>query len=73
MEDEFESLRKKSTRSSTIYEEMEADDGRGGSSSFTEFIGNLSPGQRFLLSLLLFLNILALGFGCLVITGIISF
>jgi hypothetical protein len=73
MEDEFESLRKKSTRSSTIYEEMEADDGRSGGGSLKEFINKLTPGQRLLLSLLIFLNTLALGFGCMVLTGIITF
>jgi hypothetical protein len=72
MEDEFESLRKKSTRSSTIYEEMEAEDS-GGAGGLGGFIARLSPGQRMLLSFLVFINILALGCGCLVLTGVINF
>lgn len=72
MEDEFESLRKKSTRSSTIYEEMEVEDGSEGS-AFSQFIAGLTPGQRLLLSLLLFANVVMLGFACLVISGVINF
>jgi hypothetical protein len=67
MEDEFESLRKKSTRSSTIYEEMETGGQAGG---LRGFVGALRPGQRLLLSFLVFINILALAAACIIISAI---
>jgi hypothetical protein len=67
MEDEFESLRKKSTRSSTIYEEMDAG---GQATGLRGFVGGLTPGQRLLLSFLLFVNVLALGVACVVISSL---
>jgi hypothetical protein len=71
MEDELESLRKKSTRSSTIYEEMDA--GGNQAPGLQGFMAGLTPGQRLLLSFLFFINVLALGVACLVITGILTF
>jgi hypothetical protein len=67
MEDEFESLRKKSTRSSAIYEEMETG---GQAAGLRGLVNGLTPGQRFLLSFLLFINILALAGACVVISVI---
>jgi hypothetical protein len=66
MEDEFENLRKKSTRSSTIYEEM---DTGGQATGLRGFVAGLRPGQRLLLSFLLFVNILAIGVACVVISS----
>jgi hypothetical protein len=66
MEDEFENLRKKSTRSSTIYEEM---DTGGQATGLRGFVAGLTPGQRLLLSFLLFVNILAIGVACVVISS----
>lgn len=69
-DDEFEQLRQKSARSGSMYEEMEADNqGQSGSSSFSW--SSFSSGQRLVLALLIVLDILAIGFGVLVLTGIV--
>lgn len=68
MEDELESLREKSTRASSVYDDLEGE-GRAGGGGIRGF----SPQQWFILVLLLFLDIIALAVVILVWTGTISF
>lgn len=69
-DDEFEQLRQKSARSGSMYDEMEADtQGQSSGSSFSW--SSFSSGQRLVLALLIVLDILAIGFGVLVLTGIV--
>jgi hypothetical protein len=71
MEDEFDSLRKKSVRTSLVYEELEEEE--NGRPAIGEIINNFSPSQRLLLAVLLLLNVLALGFALLAMAGVIRF
>ena len=68
MEDELETLREKSTRTSTIYDDIEAED----RSESSGLLGGMTPQQRFILALLLFINILAIACGALVVLGVFS-
>ena len=70
-DDEFEQLRQKSTRSGSMYDEMETDNSgqSSGGSSFSW--SSFSSGQRLVLALLIVLDILAIGFGVLVVAGIV--
>ena len=70
-DDQFEQLRQKSARSGSMYDEMETDgEGQnGGGSSFSW--SNFSSGQRVVLALLIVVDILAIGFGVLVVTGLV--
>lgn len=68
MEDELESLREKSTRASSVYDDLEGDGETGGGG-----IRGFSPQQWFIIVLLLFLDIIALAVVVLVWTGTISF
>jgi hypothetical protein len=66
-DEEFEGLRRKSARASSIYEDMDegvvvAPAGRG----------RFSPTQRLILALLVLLNVLACGFALLVLTDRLS-
>ena len=71
MEDEFEELRKKSVRTSAVYEELEEEE--SSSSGFGQILGSFSPAQRLVLALLLLLNICAVGFAFLLIAGVVNF
>jgi hypothetical protein len=71
MEDEFDSLRKKSVRTSSVYEELEEEE--SGRPAIGAIISGFSPGQRLLLAVLLLLNVLALGFALLAMAGVIRF
>lgn len=69
-DDEFEQLRQKSARSGSMYDDMEADEARqSGGSSFSW--SSFSSGQRLVLALLIVLDIVAIGFGVLVVTGVV--
>lgn len=70
-DDEFEQLRQKSARSGSMYDEMESesDDSAGSSSSFAW--SSFSSGQRLILAFLVVLDILAIGFGVMVVAGIV--
>jgi hypothetical protein len=70
-DDQFEQLRQKSARSGSMYDEMETDtEGQSsGSSSFSW--KNFSSGQRVVLALLIVMDILAIGFGVLVVAGLV--
>ena len=69
LDDEFEHLRRRTTRSETTYEAMDtsvddeffADDGG--------FLSNLTTQQKLILLALLVLDLVAIGFGILVLLG----
>ena len=70
-DDEFEQLRQKSARSGSMYDEMETEgDGQSGSGSSFSW-SSFSSGQRLVLALLVVLDILAIGFGVMVVAGIV--
>ncbi len=69
-DDQFEQLRQKSARSGSMYDDMEADGaGQSGGSSFSW--SSFSSGQRLILALLIVIDIVAIGFGVLVVTGVV--
>jgi hypothetical protein len=68
-EDEFGHLRRKSARVGSAYGETMVEDEMTTSSSGGFSLGNFTPAQRLVLAILVFLDILAIGFGILVITG----
>lgn len=71
--DEFDQLRRTSARSETMFNDLSEDDfieerdSSGGGFSMSNF----SPGQRLILAVLVILDILIVGFGLLVILGVI--
>lgn len=76
--DEFDQLRRRNVRTGSAFDDLEAEDsGRqtavtspsATSSSFA--LGNFSPGQRLVLALLVLLDILAVGFGVMIVAGVI--
>ena len=70
-DDQFEQLRRKSARSGSMYDDMESD-GDGQSSGGSSFAwSSFSSGQRLVLALLIVLDMLAIGFGVMVIAGIV--
>ncbi len=66
MDEELDSLREKSTRASSVYDDLEGEVESSGS-----FLGKYTPAQPLLLALLLFLDIIALA--CLVLVAIGAF
>ena len=68
MDEELDSLREKSTRASSVYDDLE---GEGESSG--GFLSKYSSSQLFLLALLIFLDIVALACLVLVIFGFLPF
>lgn len=69
-EDDFETLREKSTRTSTVYDDLEAEESGGGAAGV---IRQYSPAQRLILAFLLFIDVIAFAFAVLILTGFISF
>ena len=70
-DDQFEQLRRKSARSGSMYDDMESDN-EGQSSDGSSFSwSSFSSGQRLVLALLIVLDILAIGFGVMVLAGIV--
>lgn len=69
-DDEFDRLRERTALASEMYEEMEEMPARGGSGGF---FSRLTPGQRFIISILILLNVVVIIIGFLVITGRIVF
>lgn len=73
---DFDQLRRQSARTGAAYDDMDMDDGEflaeepAASSGFS--LSNFTPGQRLILAVLVLLDILAIGFGVLVITGNVS-
>lgn len=71
--DQFDQLRETSARSETLYNEMDDDTfDEGGSSGGGFSLSDFSPGQKLILAVLVVLNVLMLGFGLLVILGVIG-
>jgi hypothetical protein len=72
--DEFDQLRESSARTETLYNDMDEDtfieSGGGSGSGFS--LSNFSPGQRLALAILVVLNILMIGFGLLVVLGVVG-
>jgi hypothetical protein len=71
MEDEFESLRKKSVRTSSVYEELEEEE--SGRPGIGQMLNSFSPSQRLMLAVLLLLNVFAIGCALLAMIGVIRF
>jgi len=66
MDEDLDNLREKSTRASSVYDDL----GEGGA---TQTSGRgFSPRQRLILAFLLFIDIIALAFAALVISGQLS-
>jgi hypothetical protein len=63
MDEELDNLREKSTRTSTIYDDLEME-GAGSRDAGNAFSG-LTPQQRFILAFLLFLNVIACACGAI--------
>ena len=74
-EDEFESLRRKSARASTVYEEMEVadDEDTPAAANSGLLLGRFTPGQGLILAFLVLLNVIAGIIFLLVITGTLNF
>lgn len=73
--DDFDQLRRSSARSETMYNELSEDDfidERGDSDSDEFSLSSFSPGQRIVLAILVVLNILMIGFGVLVLAGVVG-
>jgi hypothetical protein len=66
-EDEFDRLREKTTRTSAVYDEMEFEDLEEDVVAERGFLAQFSPQQRFVLALLLLLDILAIALGVIVV------
>ena len=64
MDEELDSLREKSTRASSVYDDLEGEEESSGG-----FLSKYSPSQRLILALLLFLDIVAVACLVLVIFG----
>ena len=67
IDDDLDSLREKSTRTSDVYDDLEAEDGGGLSAAIRGF----TPTQRLILALLIFIDVLACACAILFITGVI--
>ena len=71
MDDDLDSLREKTRRASSVYDDLEGEpEGQGGlAGTFAGF----SPLQRLILVFLLFLDVTAFACAILVITGVVAF
>jgi hypothetical protein len=65
MDEELDNLREKSTRTSTIYDDLEVEGGGSSSEGFS--LESLTPQQRLILAFLLFLNVIACAVGAVVL------
>ena len=70
MDDDLESLREKTKRASSVYDDLEGEPESAGGLGAT-FAG-FSPVQRLILVFLLFLNVAAFACAILVFTGVIA-
>lgn len=70
MDDDLDSLREKTQRASSLYDDLEGEPDSGG--GLTETFGGFSPVQRLLLVFLIFLNVIAFACAILVVTGVIQ-
>ena len=71
MDDELDSLREKSTRASSVYDDLEGDDEQPESES-GGFLSQYTSAQKLILALLLFIDVVALACVILVVTGTIA-
>ena len=65
MDEELENLREKSTRTSTIYDDLET--GEEGASDGSSGLSSLTPQQRLIIAFLIFINVIALAAGAIYI------
>ena len=65
MDEELDNLREKSTRTSTIYDDLEMEGEGSSGEGFS--LSSLTAQQRFILAFLLFLNVIACAVGAVVI------
>lgn len=71
MDDDLDSLREKTLRASSVYDDLEGEpEGQGG---LAGTFGSFSPLQRLILVFLLFLDVAAFACAILVIAEVISF
>ena len=70
MDDDLDSLREKTQRASSLYDDLEGEPESGGGLAGT--FGGFSPVQRLILVFLLFLNVIAFSCAILVLTGVIQ-
>lgn len=63
MDEELDNLREKSTRTSTIYDDLET--GGNGESAGGNALSGLTPQQRLILAFLLFINVIACAAGAI--------
>jgi hypothetical protein len=70
-EDEFDRLREKTARTSAVYDDMEFEELEEEVAVERGFLGQFSPQQRFILAVLLLLDIVAIGVGVLVVFNVI--
>ncbi len=70
VDDEFDRLRERTALASEMYEEMEEMPAKSSSGGF---FSRLTPGQRFIISILILLNVIVIIIGFLVLTGRIVF
>ncbi len=70
MDDDLDSLREKTKRASSVYDDLEGEPESQGGLAAT--FGSFSPIQRLILIFLLFLNIGAFACAILVIAGVIA-
>ncbi len=69
MDEELDSLREKSTRASSVYDDLE---GEEASAESTGFLGQYSSQQKLILAILVFLNVVMLACVVLAWTGQLS-
>jgi hypothetical protein len=67
-EDEFDRLRQKTARTSAVFDEMELEEGYEEEQP-EGFFAQISAGQRIILLVLLFVDIVAVGIGVLAVLG----
>jgi hypothetical protein len=70
MDDELDSLREKSTRASSVYDDLEGDEQPQAESE--GFLSQFSSAQKLILAILLLINVLMLACVILTWTGTIS-
>lgn len=70
MDDELDSLREKSTRASSVYDDLEGDEQPEAESG--GFLSQYTAGQKLILAILLLIDVVALACVILVITGTIN-
>jgi hypothetical protein len=66
MDEELDNLREKSTRTSTIYDDLEVE-GEGSSAGGSFSLATLTAQQRFILAFLLFINVIACAVGAIIV------